>query len=633
MAPIPILNELVIIAVTAVIVNLLLGKLRIPVLVGLLLAGALIGPAGLGLIEDVHDIEALAEVGVVMLLFTIGLEFSLTRLRPIARLVALGGALQVGLAIAGTAVAAYLFGDTLARGLFMGFLVALSSTAIVLRSLAERGELSAPHGRFIVGVLIFQDLCVVPMVLIVPLLAGGDGASPFLSLSIALGKAVLVVIVTLVVARRILPRFFALVDAHRSRELFLLAVIGVCIGIAWLTSLAGLSLALGAFLGGMVLADTDFRHRALGEMLPLRDVFTSLFFMSLGMLLDLSIMLAEPVRVLLLFVAFVLGKGAVGVVAAMAMRFPARVAWLAGAGLAQFGEFGFVLVKLGENIKLIEPSESHIIIAAGVLSMLVTRLWLRIAPHIPAGQAILRPLEKLLRVRGMDETDPGHEQLRDHVVVAGFGVAGRLVTRALKQAGVPYLILELNAEAVRRAGDGGEPIYYADVGSEDALDHARIKYARALVLMITDPNVIRQAIGRARDLNPSVPVLVRTPFVADVPELTRLGATEVVSGELQVGIEITTRLAGCLPRDDDSATRFTSMASLEVRTILLHDGMLAIGKRPSDVQLPEASCVLAVATVHQTSFVSQVDPSAPLGAGDVVFLLGPRGSLDGIMDF
>ncbi|MFH1811157.1 MAG: cation:proton antiporter [Pseudomonadota bacterium] len=617
MGHIPLLSEIVVVAVVAVVVVLVLARLRLPTVLGLILAGTVVGPGGLSLVDDLHNIEALAEVGVVLLLFTVGLEFSLRRLRPIARLIVAGGTLQVGASIALAVGVSQLLGATTNQGVFLGFLVALSSTAIVLRTLADRGELQAPHGSFIVGVLIFQDLCVVPMVLITPLLTTGSGADIGLPLALALGKAVAIVAVALLVVRPLVPRVLAIVDARRSRDIFLLAVLSLCAGVAWLTSLAGLSLALGAFLAGLVLADTDFRERALGDVLPLRDVFTSLFFVSLGMLFDPRVLFDKPLFVGLLLLGFVGGKGLIGMVAALVMRLPSRVAWLAGVGLAQFSEFGFVLVKLGEQSQTIDAQTSQVIIAAGVLSMLATPLLIRSAPHITAGEALLRPLARLLGARSIDEPAAEHVALQDHVVIVGFGVAGRLLARALHQVEVPYLILELNAETVRRARAAGEPAYYADISSVEALDHARVQHARALVLLLKDTGAALRTISLMRDHAPGIPVLVRTPYLASVPELLAAGAADVVSEELSAGVAILRRLPAHLPQNS-LATRVLS--HMRVVSVTIAGGDWAAGRRPEILPLGATAQVLAVAARDQVSYVNQVDPREALHAGDVVFV-------------
>jgi CPA2 family monovalent cation:H+ antiporter-2 len=329
----PLIEDLAIIAGLSVAVTVVLARLRVPTVAGFLAAGALIGPFGLGLITEVAAIESLAEVGVVLLLFTIGLEFSVERMRHIFRQAALGGMVQVMTTLAATAAIALFYGHSLGQALFYGFVLAMSSTAIVLRALAERGELDAPHGRFIVGTLIFQDLCVVPMVLLVPVLAGGSTTGAVTGeIALALGKAALVVAGALLAARFLVPRVLRWVDAARSRDVFLLAVLAICVGTAWLTSLVGLSLALGAFLGGMVVADTEFQHRAMGEIIPLRDTFMSVFFISLGMLFDTRLLIDRPLDVALLLAGFVVGKAVLSMLAAAVMRFPARAAWLAGIG-------------------------------------------------------------------------------------------------------------------------------------------------------------------------------------------------------------------------------------------------------------------------------------------------------------
>ena len=400
----------------------------------------------------------------VLLLFSIGLEFSLARMRNILRQVALGGALQVGLTTGITTLVAVGLGEPVGRAVFYGFAFALSSTAIVLRALAERRELDAPHGRFIVGTLIFQDLCVVPKVL-------------------------------------------GWVDASRSRDVFLLAILTLCIGTTWLTSLVGLSLALGAFLGGTVVADTEYSHRAMGDILPLRDAFVSIFFVSLGMLFDARVVADQPLLVGGLLLGFLVAKGGVATLAAMAMRFPSRVAWLAGVGLAQFGEFGFVLARLAEDNGVIDKAALRPLLAAGIVSMFLAPLLVRVAPHITAGERLLAPLERLIGVRSIDEADEGR-RLENHVIIIGFGLAGLFAARTLAAAGTPFLVLELNADNVRKGKELGPPVYYGDATSEEALGHAHLSEARLVVLLMNDQPAAVRVVDMLRRVAPAVPVLM-----------------------------------------------------------------------------------------------------------------------------
>lgn len=653
MGHVPLLDELAIVAALAVAVTVILSKLRLPTVAGLLAAGALLGPFGLRLVRSVHSIEILAEVGVVLLLFSIGLEFSLARLRDIFKSVALGGALQVGLTTAAAAGVALACGEPASRAIFYGFVFALSSTAIVLRALAERRELDAPHGRFIVGTLIFQDLCVVPMVLIVPLLGKGASASSAAqSVGLALGKAALVVVGTVLVARVVVPRVLGWVDASRSREVFLLAILGLCIGTAWLTSLAGLSLALGAFLGGMVVADTEYGHRAMGDILPLRDAFVSIFFVSLGMLFDARAVASQPVLVGVLTFGFLIAKGALATGSAMAMRFPARAAWLAGAGLAQFGEFGFVLTRMAQDSGVIDDAATRPLLAAGIISMFATPLLVRAAPHITAGERMLAPLERLIGVRSIDEADEG-TKLEGHVVLVGFGVAGRIAARALHDCGRTFVVLELNAENVRQGKKMGLPVYYADATSEEALHHAHVEDAALVVLLMNDPKAAERVVDTLRRVADGVPVLMRARYLAERDALLAMGAREVVAEEVEGAVEILTRVLRRLevPRNviDESlerARRETQLSSrqptvpraalrdvgglgdLKIESALVREGSAAAGASLVALRLRSVTGALVVGVRRGDVLLEQPDPNVPLEVGDVVYLVGTREALE-----
>lgn len=649
MEHVPLLDELAVIACIAVVVTVVLARLKLPTVAGLLAAGALVGPNALKMVTEIHAIEVLAEVGVVLLLFTIGLEFSLAHLRNIFRQVAIGGGLQVGLTTAATAAVCVAIGEPFERGIFYGFIVALSSTAIVLRGLSERRELDAPHGKLIVGTLIFQDLCVVPMVLIVPMLGSGGGSA--LDVGLALGKAALLVAATIAIARFVVPLVLRFVDASRSREVFLLAIIGICIGTAWITSLAGLSLALGAFLAGMVVAGTEYGHRAMGDMLPLRDAFVSVFFVSLGMLFDVRVVLAEPLAVLVLLLAFTAGKGLLATLAAMSMRFPARAAWLAGVGLAQFGEFGFVLARLGQSKGVVEAGALDPLLNAGIASMFLTPLLLRAAPHITAGERLLAPLERLIGVRGIDEADE-NAKLSGHVVIVGFGVAGRFAASTLAACDVPFVVLELNADTVRSAKKQNLPLYYADATSEEALGHAHLAEARLLVLLMNDPQAAERVISTARRVAPNVPILMRTHYFSNRKRLVEMGASDVVAEEVESAIEVVARMLRSvdMPRNviDERIRLFraetrtserrhtvprkrvaevSGLAELKIESVEIRDGSVAIGNSPLGLQLQTKTGALAVAVRRGEALDQELDPHSPFALGDVVYLVGSEDAI------
>lgn len=660
MAHIPFIDELVVIVALSVVVTLLVGRLRMPAVAGLLLAGALAGPSGFGLVQSMETVESIAEIGVVLLLFTIGLELPLERLRPILRQIVVGGALQVGLTIAATVAVAAAFGEPVRRGVFWGFLLALSSTAIVLRALTERREVEAPHGRFIVGVLLFQDLAVVPMMLVVPILAVGgavgggvdagvDGAAADTvgALGRAIFEALLVVAAVVVAARAVVPWLLRHVDANRSREVFLLAVLALCIGTAWLTAHLGLSLALGAFLGGVIVADTRYAHRALGDMIPLRDAFVSVFFASMGMLFDPAVLVEAPVATGAFFAAFVLGKGVLATLAALAMRFPPRAAWLAGAGLAQFGELGFVLARVGAKQGVVDEVTLRPALAAGILSMFVTPLLVRAAPHIRAGERLLAPLARLLGARSIAEATVETHHLAGHVVIVGYGLGGRQLARALNASGIPHVVLELNEATVRAARKAGEPVFYADATSTEALAHAHVERARAVVLLVNDGLAAERIVTAVRDRAPGVPVLLRARWLADRDRLLRLGADDVVAEEVEGGLEVLARVLRRLEvprnvidglvRDARSATapsertltvprrtlpELGGLGDLKIECVLLTPGSRAVGGTLDSLAVRSATGALVVAVRRGGRLLDAPDPTAPLLEGDVVYVAG-----------
>jgi CPA2 family monovalent cation:H+ antiporter-2 len=653
MHPLPLIPEITTILVVGVTVALVLARLRLPTVAGLLAAGALIGPHGFGLVHDTHAIEVLAEVGVVLLLFTIGLEFSLHRLRSIFAQVAIGGTLQVGGTIAAVLGIALLVGVPLRQAVFYGFVFALSSTAIVLRALMERRELDAPHGRFIVGVLIFQDLCVVPMVLIVPLLVAGESASGgAIALLGALGRALIVVVGVLGASRWVLPPLLRIVDQAQSRDMFVLAVLALCIGTAWLTSLAGLSLALGAFLGGMMVADTEYGHRATGDMLPLRDVFVSVFFVSLGMLFDSSVVASQPLLTGLLLCGFIAGKGAIATIAATAMRFPPRVAWLAGVGLAQFGEFGFVLAKLGLDVGVVTEEAMSPLLAAGIASMFLTPVLVRAAPHFSAGERLLAPLARMLGARGINEATQAEEHVMSgHVVVIGYGVAGRLIGKALDSSSVAWTALEINSDSVRQARERGEPVFYADASSREALAHAHVAEARAVVVTMNDRGALARTVDSLRTMAPGVPVLVRTHFLADREALEHNGASDVIIEEVEAGLEMLARVLRRMnvprnliesrmveARESTAATErrttlprprlgdLPDLADLKIEHAMIEARSWSVGRTLREIDLRRETGALVVAIRRGAQLVEHPDPNQPLVAGEEVFLVGSSSS-------
>jgi monovalent cation:H+ antiporter-2, CPA2 family len=487
-------------------------------------------------VKDTHAVESLAEIGVILLLFTIGIEFSMARLIRMKNAVVAGGGLQVFLTIALSAAASYLATGNINRSVFFGFLIALSSTAIVLKMLADKGETDSPHGRVMVGILIFQDLCVVPLMLLVPILSGEE--ITIMEIASKMGQAVLIISVVLLSARWIVPNLLHQVVRTRSRELFITTIILLCLGIALLTARFGLSLALGAFLAGMIISESEYAHQATADVLPFKESFIGLFFVSVGMLMNIGHM-ADNCLMIATAVALIFGlKIITGLSASLLSGAPLRTSIHTGLGLAQVGEFSFVLAIAGKAAGLITEDFYQIFLSSSVVTMMMTPFVLKSAPSISGWLAARRLLKRAGRMRTVSEADGFPRRRQGHVIIIGFGLNGRNLARVLKEAEIPYVVLEMNSDTVREMKKKGEPIYYGDGSSKDILDKLNIKRARLLVVAISDPTSTRRMVSIARHENPDMHIIVRTRYLAEVEDLMALGANEVIPEEFETSIEI-----------------------------------------------------------------------------------------------
>lgn len=526
-AQVPLLSEVAIVFAVAVAAALLLARFRVPVVLAYIGTGLLLGPAGLEVVEHTHALDVLAEVGVALLLFTLGLEFSLGEVRRSWRTVVLAGAAQVSVTVGAVAIVAYWLGNTWPEATTWGFLVALSSTAVVLRLLDVRGETRSAHGRFVVGVLVFQDLAVVAMLLLLPILGGNAGGG--WQVVVTLLESAVIIAVILGGSRFVVPPILAAIARTRNREVFLLSVLAIAGMTAFATSMAGLSIALGAFLAGMVLADTHFSHQAMSDVLPLRSAMMCLFFVTIGMLIEPSAIARHPAVVAGIVVAVVVGKFLLVMLVGLALRFPPAVAALAGAALAQVGEFSFVLAGAALANGLLDVEDHETFLAASVLTIVVAPVVLTLSPRVLAGTRALAPLERLLGP-GLPDPASTDVEVSEHVVIAGFGVGGRTVADALDRCGVPVVIIELNPETVRAERARGRLLVYGDSTSAEILAHAGLDRARALVVVMSDPRASHETAGIARGMCPDLPIFLRTRWASDEGELRGPG-TVVVSEE------------------------------------------------------------------------------------------------------
>ena len=646
-----VLRELVIVLTATIAIVFVFQKLRLPNIVGFLLTGVIIGPHGFQLIQSVGQVENLAEIGVVLLLFTIGLEFSLETILSVQRRVVWAGLLQVVLTTLVVLAVARLLGASVEVGLFYGFLVSLSSTAIVLRIYHDRGEINSLQGRLASGLLLFQDLCVVPMMLLLPVLAGSGQDSIFLIVWV-LAKSLITLVVIVWTARKLLPRLLHQVALLRNREIFVLFVVLVCFGTAWLTSESGLSLALGALVAGLVISESELSHQIVADILPLRDCFSGIFFISVGMLLNLGI-LSQDFRIALLELLLMIGIKSLVLFAVFWWLYRSvRLGVVLGLGLAQIGEFSFVLAKAGINFQLLSPADGQIFLAASILSMIATPFLIHWSHAWAFG------FEGLFNDIGFNRSTSGGANetpsATGHVIVVGYGLNGQNLARVLKEVGIPYRVLEMDPDLVRSAKAGGEPISFGDGTRPELLQQVGIAKARVLVVAISDPAATARLVSQARRLRTDLYIIVRTRYVAEIDHLYRLGANQVIPEEFETSVEIFARVLQeyHIPRNVislqvdlirkehygtlrgiqlqgkqlDALSQFLVGTTSDIFSII--EKSPAVGKSLDEIKLPSRSGVSVIAVVRDGKSYPNVDNDFKLAVGDMLVLLGGHKALD-----
>ncbi len=519
-----------VLAVTVATVSVF-HKLRLPAVIGYLAVGVVMGPHGLSVIGHGEELELLAEIGIVLLLFSIGLEFSFERFLAVKGPIITGGLLQVALtALAVTAVGVHL-GYPVRISFFFGMLASLSSTAIVLKILSDRDELSALHGRLAIGTLLLQDIIAVPMMLSVPVLGETDSLS-FQVVALTLGKAILAVFLIFTASRFVVPWFLHQVARLRSQEVFVLFVLLICLGTAWAAFQTGISLALGAFIAGLLISDSEYSHQVIADIHPLRDTFAGIFFISIGMQVDFHFVgdkLGLTIGALLL-VMLIKGGLITAIFAVLQRSF--RLGLLLGLALAQVGEFSLILARMGGAFELLSPSQEQMFLAVAILSMLATPLL------ILAGSRLGMALHGGAGARA----EPPEDAVAGHVLIVGYGLNGRNLARVLREVDIPHRILDLNPQASRTARAEGESIDFGDATRPAVLSGMGVERARVLVVAISDPSATSRVVANARRLNPDLYIIVRTRYVAEIPRLTRLGANEVIPEEFETSVEIFARV-------------------------------------------------------------------------------------------
>ena len=524
---VPLLQDLLFLLLVSVPIAYICHRLKIPTIVGFMLVGVVFGPHGLGAVREIEAVTVLADIGVALLLFVIGLEFSLQRLVTLKRLLFLGGGLQVVITVAVATVIILLTGRKAQEAVFVGFLLALSSTALVLRGYQERSEMEAPHGRVALGVLLFQDLCIIPMMILIPVLAGTEGVSG-VGIGLALGKALVAIIVIILAARLLVPFLLRHVVRLQSSEVFILSAALIIFGSSWLTAQLGLSIAIGAFIAGLVLSESDYSHQIAADFLPFRDLFISLFFVSIGMLLSAGQLWDNLPRVLIVVTLLIAIKVLITGGVVRLLGYPTRVAVLSGMGLAQVGEFSFVLAKEALGLNLLAPADYQVFLGAAILSMAATPFLIGMAPRIAFKGTDFIP----------DDMEEKKEALEGHVIIVGYGLSARNLSRVLRIVQIPHVAIELNATIADAARERGEPVTYGDATRREMLLTAGIEKARVVVVAISDPVATRHTVVVARQTNPNLQIIVRTRYVREHDDLIRMGANQVIPEEFETSIQI-----------------------------------------------------------------------------------------------
>jgi CPA2 family monovalent cation:H+ antiporter-2 len=639
------LQDLEILFGLALVTVILFRRLKFPSIVGFLATGILAGPHALRLIDDAHQVEQMAEIGVVLLLFTIGIEFSLKELVRIRQLVIWGGGLQTGVTILAVGGLAMTLGYNWNQGVFFGFLVALSSTAILMKLLMDSGQMDTPQGKIALGILIFQDLCVVPLMLLTPLLAGAGGGWQGVLLISA--KAVGVVLAAHFGSRFAIPWIFSQVVAARSRELFILTILFICLGTAWLTAMAGLSLALGAFIAGLAISESEYSHQALSDLVPFREAFMSLFFISVGMLLDPTVIMQHPLTVAGVVATILLIKAIACGGAVLALGVPYRIALIAALSLAQVGEFSFVLSQAGLKHGLLTPDLYQIFLAASIATMGLTPLLIKLAPVVADRSAAQLP-KALLRGRGSLARGEKKLHLTSHVIIVGYGFNGRNLAKVLRHLKIDHVAIETNPFTVATEKKHGERMIFGDASNQEVLAHAKVETARVMVIAISDAAASRRIAAQARAMSPTLRVIVRTRYIAEVEPLYKLGANEVIPEEFETSIEILARvlrtflvpqdeiencvaevrrdgyemLRGISRRHSHAVGIGSYLTGAEIATFQVRAGSLLEGKNLREGTLRNNSGASILAIKRGEEMIANPDPVWELHKGDSVLVLG-----------
>ena len=641
------IKDLILLLLVSLPINIVFHKIKLPSVMGYLIAGVLIGPYGLQLISDIPSVKELAEIGVVLLLFVIGLEFSLGRLlKNLASVIGVGG-LQIGLTTITIWFVFKTMGFQQSQSIALGLIIALSSTAIVLKMITDYAEIDTLHGKLCIGTLLFQDLCVVPIMLLLPLL-GQSEAHTSVDFLLEVGKSLMAVVTIYFLSRLVVPKGLAWVASVGNKEHLTLSVVFIILVTGWTSQEMGLTIAMGALIAGMIISESEYSHQIILDILPLRDYFSSIFFISVGMLLDINVFTNSVWTCLTLTVLVILVKGSLAGLACLLVRIPLRVSFVVGVRLAQVGEFSLILAAMALEQELFNSHQYQLLLIVSILSMLVTPLL------IQASTGLSVKLFAKWKSKEVDSVEKEDPKLVGHVVIVGYGVGGRTLAQVLLETKVPFLVLDLDGERVKRALTEGITTLYGDCVQEQTLIRAGLKDARMIVLKISDYAITEKVVRLSRKINPQIKIMVRTRKTNQVEELKAAGADQVIPEEFETSIEIFSRvlrdyhipnniieqqvelirLEGYsmfrgLSLNSESLKKFSAYltATLTESYLVLEDSW-ACGKTVGDINIFARTGAVIIALVRKNKPLPNPDLKFVVMVGDIFILLGSHVQLN-----
>ncbi len=639
-----VLKDIVIIFALSSLVNYLFTKIKVPTIIGYLLTGVIVGPKLMGIIKTPSEIELMAEIGVVLLLFMIGMEFSLNHLFKIRRRVFLGGFLQLSLTTLVTTFLAHSYDLNWKASLFVGFLTALSSTAVVLKILQDRSEITSNYGRTVLGILIFQDVILIPLMLFTPFLGGGEIDYSGQILMLAL-KSVIIIGSLYIGNRWLMPKLLHQIAMTRNQELFMMIILLICLSVALLTFQMGMPLAFGAFLAGLMISESEYSHDAFGNLVTFRDTFTSFFFVSIGMLLDLAFVAEHFIVIAITVIAVVFLKFIVGSLTAFLLGHTFRGTVLVGIALSQVGEFSFILAKLGKDFSILDNHYYQLFLAVAIITMSISPFMIMLGTRIT--NLLLRlpvpkwMIEGLFPLKQIDIP-----LLQNHLVLIGKDSRAQNLSKMAKYHNLPYVSIIFDPEIARQRQEKGEIVVYGDAFNLPILEKAHVANAHIVVISIGKLDILKIIIDKVRQLNKNASIVVRTRHIEDIEELYKIGATQVIPEEFETAINLFERVMAnfLLPRneidlavdrirsdhygiflEDNGNTRFNiskDIPDVEIIAIEVMKNAPAIGRSLVESKLRQDYGVTLVALKRDNKIIDHPKPSLTFYEGDVAYVLG-----------